>query len=381
MTQRSAASNAPVHTTRSAGFALLRRFARLVLVLALLVGGGAYGWIWWQARQAAVFVQDARVAADMITLSAAADAYLEGLAVGTGDQVSLGQPLARQDARELELKIGELSDDLASMAAERVRIIAQRRLVAVQAASRIEMARATISMAQAEQRAASTTSTQSSSELNRAQKLFKRGVISSQEVEDAKSDSDQASERTRQAQAAVMQASAGLVAAQVELKSLAVLDAEIGILDARKRALLSRQAQLKVQRERRDIAATINGVVDRTFVEQGEYLRVGTRVLMLHDPTKVWIALNVKETELSRFAVGATARVRIDAFPGRELLGKVTWIASAATNQFALLPNPNPSGNFTKVTQRVPVRIDLRAVSADLRPGMMAEVAIDAGHN
>ena len=128
-----------------------------------------------------------------------------------------------------------------------------------------------------------------------------------------------------------------------------------------------------------DILSGINGIIDNTFVEEGEYVRPGTRLLMLHDPDNVWVAANVKETEISRFGVGSTAAITVDAYPDLKLSGRVTWIGPAATSQFALLPNPNPSGNFTKVTQRVPVRIDIEGARELLRPGMMVEVAIDTG--
>ena len=98
----------------------------------------------------------------------------------------------------------------------------------------------------------------------------------------------------------------------------------------------------------------------------------------MHDTDEIWISANVKETELRHFDTGARARVRVDAYPRARLAGRVTRIGSAATSEFALLPSPNPSGNFTKITHRVKIRIDLDD-SADLtlRPGMMVEVAID----
>jgi len=136
-----------------------------------------------------------------------------------------------------------------------------------------------------------------------------------------------------------------------------------------------------VRREQRDFKAGFDGVVAQTFVESGEHLRAGARVLMLHDPTRIWVAANVKETELYRFEEGARVSAVIDAFPGQALAGVVSWIAPAATSQFALLPNANPSGNFTKVTQRVGLRIDLDEVPPRLSPGMMVEVSIDAAIN
>ena len=101
---------------------------------------------------------------------------------------------------------------------------------------------------------------------------------------------------------------------------------------------------------------------------------------MMHDPASVWVEANVKETQLRRLALWQKVEVHVDAFPDRDLEGRVERIGQSATSSFALLPTPNPSGNFTKVTQRVPVRISISQREGRLRPGMMVEVRIATGH-
>jgi membrane fusion protein (multidrug efflux system) len=119
-----------------------------------------------------------------------------------------------------------------------------------------------------------------------------------------------------------------------------------------------------------------DGVVGRVFVDEGEYVTPGQRLVLVHDPARVRIEANVKETDIRHFRPGAPVRVRVDAYPSRVFEGRVERVGAAATSEFALLPSPNPSGNFTKITQRLPVRIALRPADADglLRPGMMVEV-------
>src|SRR5690606_14193692 len=135
-------------------------------------------------------------------------------------------------------------------------------------------------------------------------------------------------------------------------------------------------------RKRLDIAhgtirASFDGVIGTTFVDAGEYVSPGTRLLVYHDPSKVWVDANVKETDFRRLKRGAPARITVDAYPDLEFTGKVVRLGEAATSQFALLPSPNPSGNFTKVTQRVPIRIAVEQKDGLLRPGMMVEVSVD----
>ena len=102
---------------------------------------------------------------------------------------------------------------------------------------------------------------------------------------------------------------------------------------------------------------------------------------MFHDPKEIWVQANVRETAVGALKPGMRADVRIDAYPGRVFHGEIHRIGQAATSKFALLPDPNPSGNFTKITQRLPVRIKLVEKDLTLRPGMMAEVEIAVGNH
>jgi membrane fusion protein (multidrug efflux system) len=135
--------------------------------------------------------------------------------------------------------------------------------------------------------------------------------------------------------------------------------------------------QKRIELAKRGIAAAFAGVVDAVFVDPGEYVSPGTRLLIYHDPGRIWVDANVKETDFRRLKLGAPATIRVDAYPGLVLQGRIQRLGQAATSQFALLPSPNPSGNFTKVTQRLPVRIAIEQKDGLLRPGMMVDVGID----
>ena len=100
-------------------------------------------------------------------------------------------------------------------------------------------------------------------------------------------------------------------------------------------------------------------------------------LLLVHDPKKIWIDANVKETDIRKVEVGQNVDVTVDAFPDKKFGGRVIAIGNAATSEFALLPTPNPSGNFTKITQRLRVRVAIDQEEKLLRPGMMVEIFID----
>ena len=128
------------------------------------------------------------------------------------------------------------------------------------------------------------------------------------------------------------------------------------------------------------ITSPVTGVVDQTFVNEGEYVAPGQRFALVHDSRDVWINANIKETEVQKIRQGQPVIITVDAYPGRTFSGKVLLVGSAATSQFALIPSPNPSGNFTKITQRIPVKISVEQQDGLLKPGMMVEVDIDVSN-
>ena len=173
------------------------------------------------------------------------------------------------------------------------------------------------------------------------------------------------------------QLEAQLDAARAERARLDVLDRESDALGHREAELRSRIEQQRLDIADRTIRSPIDGVVDRVFARAGEYVRPGQRLAIVHDPKRVWIEANVKETQIRKLAAGQPVEVRVDAWPGEALRGRVRSVGNATTGSFALLPSPNPSGNFTKITQRIPVRIDVERSGRLLAPGMMVEVYID----
>ena len=160
-----------------------------------------------------------------------------------------------------------------------------------------------------------------------------------------------------------------------------MIDAQIEALTHQVANLAAQMYQQQVDVEDRTIKSPVPAVIDRTFVLPGEYVASGQRILMLHNPEEVWVEANIKETQVGQLKLGQIVHVAVDAYPDDTFVGKVTRIGSATTARFALLPTPNPSGNFTKITQRLPVRILLSDKDVALRPGMMAEVEIAVGND
>jgi len=117
--------------------------------------------------------------------------------------------------------------------------------------------------------------------------------------------------------------------------------------------------------------------VDEIFFDAGERTLSGFRVALLHDPNKVWVSANIKETHVRHVEVGAAAKIKVDSAPDASVTGRVAVIRDLTVAEAALMPNPNATGVFTKITQRIPVRIELDSGDTYLRPGSMVRVSIE----
>lgn len=347
--------------------------AAALAVLTLVV----LGW-WLSNRLAYVHVIDARIAATMVNVSSRASGWIETLPVEEGQRVEQDALLAAIDTREVRLQMEEREATLQALQASRETLRERRTLVDRQTESRLESARAARSAAEAALRSAESEYERAEADWERATPMLEREIISRQNWEGLRASYQAARSRLDSARADLERSRAALLEAEANRAEVAVLAAELNALDHRIAETRAQRDRQQVLLEDHEVRAPTAGIIDEIFVDPGEHVSRGQRILLMHDPDELWISANVKETELRHFDVGSTARLRVDAYPRQRLQGTVTRIGTAATSEFALLPTPNPSGNFTKITQRIKIRIDIEdRQDLPLRPGMMVEVAIE----
>jgi membrane fusion protein (multidrug efflux system) len=350
-----------------------RTLAILAVVLAALTYGGRELYL----RFTHIYEYDARVTADIVTISSRADGWVVDMPVREGMRVEAGQVVARIDDRAARLRSDSLKAQIEGVRAERTRLRAERKLALNQAEA---LARTRSSIVQARDRAVAATKSDldfAKNELERQWSLFERRVSNERALQVAQAAVEKLDSQLQQARAELDQALNSLEEAKVEQEKLGVIDAQIAALDHQVANLAAQMHQQNVDVEDRTIKSPIPAVIDRTFTLQGEYVQSGQRILLLHNPDEVWVEANIKETQVGRLKLGQMVVVSVDAYPNDHFVGKVARIGSATTARFALLPTPNPSGNFTKITQRVPVKIDMVEMPKPLTPGMMVEVEID----
>ncbi|MBT3532855.1 MAG: HlyD family secretion protein [Rhodospirillaceae bacterium] len=359
--------------SRSSG--LRRGVGRALLVAAVLVGlAGLTYWVY--GRYTNVVVYDARIKADMIMISSRIDGWVTSVPVSEGHNVAVNEALITIDGRDSTLRLREIDAQRKSLEAEREQIEAEVRMIDQQTRGRFQASRAALTAAQAAKAGMDTELEQIKNDFERGQSLLAKKVISRQRWESLRTAYRMAGQQVLKGQADVAQANASVMEAQADRQRMDVLQGRIAGLRFDEERLLTQRERQQLDLSDRTIKAPSKGTVDRTFIDSGEYVARGQRLLLMHNSDVIWVEANVKETDIRNVKLGAKAKISVDAYPDLVVVGEVGRIGNAATNQVALLPSPNPSGSFTKITQRLPVKIAVPQTESLLRPGMMVEVEI-----
>ncbi len=299
----------------------LFRKKRVIIPLLVFLTLAALGGIYWyMGLQGFVTTDDAYVSANSVAVSTKVLGRIVSLGTDEGDTVHLGDILVRLDDNNL-------------------------RAQEESAKASLELAQNSIPLSQVEVNRAQ-------DDFNRANTQYKGGIVTKEQYDHA--------QKTLEASRAQF---------SIALSRVATARAQLGVVEA--------DLQNTV------IKSPMDGVVAKRWVLSGDVVQAGQPVFTLYDLKNIWITANLEETKLGHLRIGDPVEIDVDAYPGVKFNGKVFQIGSFTASEFSLIPPNNASGNFTKVTQRVPVKIsivDPAATPANdplLRPGMSVEVSVD----
>jgi membrane fusion protein, multidrug efflux system len=337
-----------------------RRTAMIGAAVAItLAAGGWYGTHWLTIGRFIVSTDDAYVRADATTLAAKVAGYVSAINVADNTYVHTGDVIARIDDGDYRLAVDTARDKLATQESTVARIGKQ---IEAQQAS-VEQARAQVASAQAVQ-------TRTASELQRQKELAAKEFASRQTLEQAQSNRDQAIAGVQSAQAALDSATAN-----------------VDVLTAQQQEARRQQQELKtaLAKAERDLSFTVirapvDGMIGNRAMRVGDFVQTGQRLASLVPLAEVYIDANFKETQLARLKPGQPVQVNVDALPDHKIEGTVASVSPASGSVFSLLPPDNATGNFTKIVQRLAVRIRLPADVTEqrlLRPGMSVVVDVN----
>jgi membrane fusion protein, multidrug efflux system len=352
-------SNEPA-ATKTVAPRVSRRAAMIgAAVVIALAAGGWYGSHWLTTGRFIVSTDDAYVRADATTLAAKVAGYVSAINVADNTFVHTGDVIARIDDGDYRLAVDTARDRLATQESTVARIGKQ---IEAQQAS-VEQAKAQVASAQAVQ-------TRTASELQRQKELASKEFASRQTLEQAQSNRDQAIAGVQSAQAALDSATAN-----------------VDVLTAQQQEARRQQQELKtaVARAERDLSFTVirapvDGMIGNRAMRVGDFVQTGQRLASVVPLADVYIDANFKETQLARLKPGQPVQVNVDALPDQKIEGTVASVSPASGSVFSLLPPDNATGNFTKIVQRLAVRIRLPADVTEqrlLRPGMSVVVDVN----
>ncbi|MCF3639716.1 HlyD family secretion protein [Rhizobium sp. TRM95111] len=338
----------------------VRRFVLPVIVTALLAGGAWYGYEWWTNGRFMISTDDAYIEGDIAAISPKVSGYVAVVNVVANQQVKAGDPLVTLDNGDYRLAKEQAEAQIATQKLSLDRLDAQ-----------IEGARA--SLAQSE-----------------AQKVAMQAAVRGAEVAEKRAKDLNAKEvgtaaSLDSARVALDQANANLVGADA---NIVAAKANIAVLEAQRREAESTVRSLELSRDKaaRDLGFTVlkapyDGVIGNVSVQVGDLVSAGQRLAALVPVRDLYVEANFKETQIANLMPGSKVHLHVDAYEEDDIVGTVASIAPASGSVFSLLPAENATGNFTKVTQRVPVRIAIPQEALDsgkLRAGLSVVVDVDS---
>ncbi|HVX96131.1 MAG TPA: HlyD family secretion protein [Polyangia bacterium] len=380
-----------------------RPFVVLAVIAAIaLVSIGGYS----LATRGRESTDDAQVTADMVPVAARVGGAVAKVHIKENQVVKRGDLLVELDAADLLAKQQQAEAELATAQAQAQAADAQVQIVDATSRGGLASARAALTgfaagvgSADAQLASAKAAAARADTDLNkaevdfqRAETLHKAAAMSQQQYDAARSTLEAARASKAQAEAQVKLAEdarrtaesrVGEAKGRVDQSApvapqIAAARANAALAEARVRSAEAQLALAKLQVSYTRIVAPANGWASKLSVHEGQLVSVGQPLVELV-PSETYMVASFKETQIGKMRPGQPAKIEIDAFPGRELEGRVESLAGGTGASFSLLPPDNATGNFVKVVQRVPVRITLVDVPADvvLRPGLSADVTVD----
>src|SRR5579859_5660052 len=350
----------------------------VVLLAATVVATITRNWNAWEGGRIEQVTDDAYVRGDLTPLSTKVAGIVKDVKVSDFQQVHKGDLLVELQDDDFKAQVAQASAavEAAKAALENNRRQRELQDTRIQKASAgIDQAKAQIAAAQAGKEATWADVVRTRAERNRQEGLIQTQSTTTQKVEQAVADEQRYVAQAASRDADLEQARTSLrtneINVETERRSKTVLESQelqlVADLHNKEAALAAAQINLGYTR----IYSPGDGNVGERQVRTGQLVSPGTQVLSFVANTK-WIQGNYRETQLTNMKVGDPAEIRIDAYPGQVIRGKVIEIAPASGSQFALLPPDNATGNYTKVVQRVPVKIvlDDSALASKLRPGL-----------
>lgn len=338
--------------------AQLKRRLYIFFTIALLIALAFFAQWFFKGRFYET-TDNAYVQGEITRISSQLGARVDEVLVQDNQHVEKGQLLIKLDAADFHLAVDRAKAMLDTREAERI-----------QAQSKLTQQGSMIASAQAQVAASQATFGRTQIDLQRAETLRKPGYVSEERVTNLTADSHIAGSQVTKAQADV----------QGQRQQVVALSAETRRLDAQIANARTDLAQAELNLQRSEIRAPLSGMIGQRGARNGQYVQVGAYLLSIVPDEDIWIQANFKETQIGHMVPGQAAELIFDAYPDTPVDARVESLFAASGAQFSLLPPDNATGNFTKVVQRIPVKLTFAAdnpLHSKIRPGMSVTIKVN----
>ncbi|GAB5097138.1 HlyD family secretion protein [Caballeronia sp. LP006] len=336
-----------------------RKGVLIVVGIVAVVVGIAWGVRWWTVGRFIETTDDAYLKADSVTVAPKVSGYVTEVLVADNQTVAAGAPVARLDTRQYQAQLDQAKATLDARAADILRAeaeVKQQQANAEQAKAQAEVSRVSLRQAEADVR--------------RYEPLAASGAETAERLANLVSTRDQARATL----------AANLAAARSASTQIGATEAQIVQAKAQMEAAQAQLDQSSLDVHDTTLYSPLAGRVGDRSVRVGQYVQPGTRLMTIVPVEALYLEANFKETQVGRMRVGQPATLHVDAIKGADLHGVVESFSPGTGAQFALLPPENATGNFTKIVQRVPVRIRVDTgpqTRKVLLPGLSVTVDVD----
>ncbi len=338
-------------------------------VIVVIVAISGFAW-WWFFARSVVSTDNAKVNGDLVDVSAEVSGKLIQLNVVEGQQVEAGQILAKLDDSQYKINLQQAQAALDLAKANYAKLPDDIKA----AATMVDQTNNNLSAAQAQLKSAQIALADAKRNLDHAQALFAAGAISQEAMDIAQSTYDKAESGVEQSNAVVQSNEAAL--ANVQAKLDALNNSQAAIYQAQLDQAQAVYNTAKRAEEKTTVIADTSGAILRIPVAVGETLAVNQIILTTCNLDAVWIEANIDEDKAGRIKVGQKVEASIDNYPGVSFYGSIIEVKNSSQAFFALIPTENTSGNFTKITQRIPIKIKVENNGYILKPGLSSVVKI-----
>lgn len=343
-----------------------------VVGVAVLGGVG----VWWWRSSGYVSTEDARIKAEIVSVSAEIPGRLALIAKDEGAAVARDEIMARLDTREIEIRVRQAQAELdrarsrMKQAAEEIRLHLERQK------GQVAQAEAALRAHRYNLQDARVHAEQSEEDRQRSKTLFEKELIAAQEMDRAKTEHLQAKARVSALQEKIKEGESELDLVRMKAKEVAIMRADLQAREADVRGAEATLAELRRQLQLTTIRSPVVGIVVKKNSHQGEMIQAGQPIFMVVDSSRFWVEANVEETEIRHVKIGSPVSIRVDSYPDRTFEGEVIEVGGATVSEFSLFTPQKLTGQFIKSTQRLPVKVSVKNQDGLLKVGMLAVVWI-----